>query len=135
MRAALMREKKGKFFIGTPMAAASKSRHSSKVTGEEELIIERQKRAKLEAELAHIRDEKPLNYYEVLPGVRIKRWFVVVLLSQALIWGFGYYWTAVLNHEMPEDLAAVLILVGSPLAPALWMTWMHKITGISYFDD
>ena len=82
-----------------------------------------------------MRDKKPLNYYEVLPGVRIKRWFVVVLLSQALLWGFFYYWTTVLNHEMPENLAAVLIMVGSPLAPALWMNWMGKITGITYFDD
>lgn len=159
-----MRERKGKFFIGTPMNSASKvekvdnpfgSRPGiqsksptnqtqneqtarpklSKDTVEEELVIERQQRRKLEAELALMREKKPLNYYEVLPGVRIKRWFVVVLLSQALLWGFFYYWTTVLNHEMPDDLAVVLIMVGSPLAPALWMTWMGKITGITYFDD
>ena len=55
-----------------------------KVTDEDELVIERQKRRQLEAELAYLKDKKPLNYYEVLPGVRIKRWFVVVLLFQVI---------------------------------------------------
>ena len=158
-----MRERKGKFFIGTPMNSASKAgkvdnpfgsrpgiqskspmnqaqnEHTarpqlSKDTVEEELVIERQQRRKLEVELALMRDKKPLNYYEVMPGFRIKRWFVVVLLFQVLIWGPVYYWFGVLNNKWPENLGWGL-LVACNLGPALWMSWIQKATGISYFDD
>ena len=40
---------------------------------QDDLEQERQKRIDLEAELAALKNKKPLNYHEPFPGFRVKR--------------------------------------------------------------
>jgi hypothetical protein len=153
----MVRESKGKFFVGNPEHTAGKKQdidnlfgsrpgiqpkswqsqqetdlttrpNSSAVESEEELKIERQRRRELEAELAYLKEKKPLNYYEILPGFRVKRWFVIILIAQAI------FWSVLLNFRLTEN-QIWLVLGASGLWPLIWMSWMQKVTGISYFDD
>lgn len=89
---------------------------------------ERQKNTEAEKELALVKEKQLLNYYELLPGLRIKRWLIIALIDVAIFWG------VLLNFELTEN-QLIILLIACALGPAVWMTWMSKITGVKYFDD
>lgn len=94
----------------------------------DELETERKKRMEAERELALLKEKKPLNYYEIMPGFRIKKWFVIALVDAAC------FWLVIANVDLTENQGWMLFLACA-IGPAAWMTWMSKLTGIEYFDD
>lgn len=94
----------------------------------DDLEQERQKRIDLEAELAALKDKKPLNYHEPFPGFRIKRWFVIAAVDAVI------FWYVLLNVELTET-QGWLFFIACASGPAIWMAWMNRLTGINYFDD
>lgn len=89
---------------------------------------EQERIAALETELKELKSKVPLSYVEPIPGLRIKRWFIIAIVDCFL------FWFVLSNYELTEN-QGWLLACACMFGPAIWMGTMSKITGVKYFDE